>query len=120
MFVMLVTQGGDQAANVQLSVDETYADVTPMRSTDNGVHAFLSIMRGCNNMCSFCIVPFTRGRERRCAAWLLRAGSNVRGAWVLPCAPFVRTSAVMSARWRTRCACLPTKASTRSHSWART
>lgn len=53
-----------KAINVQLSVDETYADVIPVRKESNGLHAWVSIMRGCNNMCSFCIVPFTRGRER--------------------------------------------------------
>lgn len=49
--------------NVQLSLEETYADVVPLRS-EGSTAAFLSIMRGCNNMCAFCIVPFTRGRER--------------------------------------------------------
>eukprot|EP00743_Colponemidia_sp_Colp-15_P006634 GILK01007151.1.p1 GENE.GILK01007151.1~~GILK01007151.1.p1 ORF type:complete len:596 (+),score=106.79 GILK01007151.1:72-1859(+) len=57
-------QGGEQAINVQLSVDETYADVAPVRPSANSISAFVSIMRGCNNMCSYCIVPFTRGRER--------------------------------------------------------
>ena len=50
--------------NVQLSFDETYADIIPVRKDKNKLHAWISIMRGCNNMCSFCIVPFTRGRER--------------------------------------------------------
>jgi radical SAM superfamily enzyme YgiQ (UPF0313 family) len=49
---------------VQLSFDETYADITPVRVSQTNPVAFVSIMRGCNNMCSFCIVPFTRGRER--------------------------------------------------------
>jgi tRNA-N(6)-(isopentenyl)adenosine-37 thiotransferase enzyme MiaB len=52
------------AVNVQLSQDETYADVAPVRSADNQLSAFVAVTRGCNNMCSFCIVPFTRGRER--------------------------------------------------------
>lgn len=50
--------------NTQLSAEETYADITPVRKNKNNVSSFLSIMRGCNNMCSFCIVPFVRGRER--------------------------------------------------------
>lgn len=62
--LLLALEGSKKSINVQLSIDETYADIKPIRFKENSPHAYVSIMRGCNNMCSFCIVPFTRGRER--------------------------------------------------------
>lgn len=57
-------EDGRKAVNVLLSREETYAEISPIRLSENGITAFISIMRGCDNMCSFCVVPFTRGRER--------------------------------------------------------
>ncbi|XP_070696909.1 mitochondrial tRNA methylthiotransferase CDK5RAP1 [Pempheris klunzingeri] len=62
--LLTVADGGHQASNVLLSLEETYADIMPVHHAPHGHSAFVSIMRGCDNMCSYCIVPFTRGRER--------------------------------------------------------
>ncbi|XP_006639507.3 mitochondrial tRNA methylthiotransferase CDK5RAP1 isoform X2 [Lepisosteus oculatus] len=62
--LLSVAHGGLRASNVLLSLEETYADVMPVHRTPQGHSAFVSVMRGCDNMCSYCIVPFTRGRER--------------------------------------------------------
>ena len=57
-------EDGDKGVNVLLSREETYSEISPLRLGTNGITAYISIMRGCDNMCSFCVVPFTRGRER--------------------------------------------------------
>lgn len=63
--LLAITKSGDQrAVNVLLSLEETYADIIPVRLDPDAKTAFVSIMRGCDNMCSYCIVPFTRGKER--------------------------------------------------------
>ena len=62
--VLLQVRNGQQASAVELSTTETYADIEPVRLASNGISAYISIMRGCQNYCSYCVVPYTRGRER--------------------------------------------------------
>lgn len=62
--LLALTENNQKSVNILLSLEETYADITPVRLNEDAISAFVSIMRGCDNMCTYCIVPFTRGRER--------------------------------------------------------
>ncbi|XP_055229295.1 mitochondrial tRNA methylthiotransferase CDK5RAP1 isoform X4 [Gorilla gorilla gorilla] len=86
--LLAVAESGQQAANVLLSLDETYADVMPVQTSASATSAFVSIMRGCDNMCSYCIVPFTRGRERsRPIASILEEVKKLSEQVILPPRP---------------------------------
>lgn len=78
----IVTHTSEPAINVQLSADETYADIAPVRQA-GAVSAYVSISRGCNNLCSFCIVPYTRGRERsRSSSTIVDEVGRRRGCYI--------------------------------------